>query len=424
MSSTYENGVLTIDLCGRITTDNAASEDEMIREELSSHPDVKELYFDATDLDYISSAGLRLLLTLQKERGTKIHVINVSDEVMDIFETTGFTGLMYIRKPFKEISVEGCPVIGIGTFGTVYRIDEERIVKVYNKIRNESILSNIERDRNLSSELFQRGIPTAIPYDVVRVGEYYGVIYELLKAQSLLEFMNTDSPYMQEVFTDTALLAKKLHTTKADDLNIPDGNAFLKKWYRGTAQIFDEKEQAAIDRFLMTLPEGDTILHGDFHPGNIMVCDKGPGVKPEVMLIDLGDIKKGHPCSDIIYMYPLTRLTVGPFKDEAFVSVIGQLESRNTDKGMQVSKMEQSYDVMSERKGQLWDAFLTTYFGAKTEEEMTKTEEILCEFCMVKFFTLFAKKKLQDRSLLELVEKPYFENIELLNSLFDLSWQE
>ncbi len=424
MSSTYENGVLTIIISGRITADNAASEEERIREELSAHPDAKELYFDASDFEYISSAGLRLLLTLQKEKKTKIHVINVSDAVMDIFETTGFTGMMYVRGPFKEISVEGCPVIGIGTFGTVYRIDEERIVKVYNKIRSESILANIERDRNLSSELFLRGIPTAIPYDVVRVGDYYGVIYELLKAQSLLEFMNTDSPYMQEVFTDTALLAKKLHTTKADDLNIPDGNAFLKTWYKGIAQLFDVEEQEMIDRFLTTIPGGNTILHGDFHPGNIMVCDKGPGVKPEVMLIDLGDIKKGHPCSDIIYMYPLTRLTVGPFTDEAFASTIRQLESKNTDKGMQVSKMEQSYEVMSERKGQLWDAFLKTYFGVKTEEERTRTEEILCEFCMVKFFTLFAKKKLQDKTLLESVEKPYFENIELLNGLFDLSWQE
>lgn len=424
MSSTYENGVLTIDLCGRITADNVASEEERIRKEISAHPYSKELYFDASGLDYISSAGLRLLLTIQKEKKTKIHVINVSDTVMDIFETTGFTGMMYVRGPFKEISVEGCPVIGIGTFGTVYRIDNERIVKVYNKIRDESILTNIERDRNLSSELFLRGIPTAIPYEVVRVGEYYGVIYELLKAQSLLEFMNTDSPYMQEVFTDTALLAKKLHTTKADDLNIPDGNKFLKAWYMRTAQIFDDKEQKAIERFLTTIPDGDTILHGDFHPGNIMVCDKGNGVKPEVMLIDLGDIKRGHPCSDIIYMYPDIRLTVGPFTDEAFVSVISQLETRSINKGMQVSKRQQSYEVMSERKGQLWDAFLTTYFGAKTDEEKKKTEVILCEFCMVKFFTHFAKKKLTDRSLLEAVKKPYFENTELLDELFDLSWQE
>ena len=82
---------------------------------------------------------------------------------------------------FREISLEGAEKIGEGAHGEVYRIDEETIAKVY---RDSEPLEKIRKEKELSKWAFVKGIPTAISYDIVRVGDRYGVVYELLNAKS------------------------------------------------------------------------------------------------------------------------------------------------------------------------------------------------------------------------------------------------
>ena len=87
--------------------------------------------FDAEKLVYISSAGLRVLMKAAKAAGKKLRVPNVSKDVFDIFETTGFTSLLDVQEALREVSVEGCELIGSGSYGNVYRLDDETIAKFY-----------------------------------------------------------------------------------------------------------------------------------------------------------------------------------------------------------------------------------------------------------------------------------------------------
>ncbi len=61
--------------------------------------DEKNIVLDLKDLNYISSAGLRVLLTMQKEMNKKgsLEIINVCDDVRDIFEVTGFNDILNIK---------------------------------------------------------------------------------------------------------------------------------------------------------------------------------------------------------------------------------------------------------------------------------------------------------------------------------------
>lgn len=61
--------------------------------------DEKNIVLDLKDLNYISSAGLRVLLTMQKEMNKKgsLEIINVCDDVQDIFEVTGFNDILNIK---------------------------------------------------------------------------------------------------------------------------------------------------------------------------------------------------------------------------------------------------------------------------------------------------------------------------------------
>ena len=86
-------------------------------------------------------------------------------------------------KPIREVSVEGCEVLGRGGNGAVYRLDDETIVKEYFKER--SSLEKINQSRENTRAAFVAGVPTMIAFDLVRVGENYGVVYEMINADSM-----------------------------------------------------------------------------------------------------------------------------------------------------------------------------------------------------------------------------------------------
>ena len=179
VSGKAEKGRLIISLRGRIDSGNARSvEDEVIK--LRRENPGLSAVLDCQGLEYISSAGLRVILRLRKE-DKDLCITNVSAEVYDIFEMTGFTEMMTVEKAYRELSVEGCDVIGRGSNGKVYRTDPETIVKVY---FNPNAIDDIRHERDVARRALILGIPTAIPYDIVRVGDTYGSVFELLNARS------------------------------------------------------------------------------------------------------------------------------------------------------------------------------------------------------------------------------------------------
>ena len=85
-----------IQIVGRLDTITAPALDKTIHEEIG---DTKNLILDMKDLEYISSAGLRVLLGAQKkmQKIGSMKVINVCQEVMDVFEMTGFADILVIE---------------------------------------------------------------------------------------------------------------------------------------------------------------------------------------------------------------------------------------------------------------------------------------------------------------------------------------
>ena len=91
------NDTLTIKVEGRINSATAPELESAVKGGIGQ---CNELIFDFENLDYISSAGLRILLGAQKimkEKG-KMRVINVKDAVNDIFEVTGFSYILTIER--------------------------------------------------------------------------------------------------------------------------------------------------------------------------------------------------------------------------------------------------------------------------------------------------------------------------------------
>ena len=90
-----ESGKLTLKLEGRIDTKSAPELDETVRTSLDG---VTSLIIDLKEVAYISSAGLRVLLIAQKQMNKQgeMKIINVSEDIMEIFEVTGFSDILHL----------------------------------------------------------------------------------------------------------------------------------------------------------------------------------------------------------------------------------------------------------------------------------------------------------------------------------------
>lgn len=91
-----EQDTLNIALEGRLDTTTAPELENMLKESLDG---VKNLILDFQDLEYISSAGLRVLLSAQKamNRQGEMKLIHVREEVREIFEVTGFLDILTVE---------------------------------------------------------------------------------------------------------------------------------------------------------------------------------------------------------------------------------------------------------------------------------------------------------------------------------------
>ena len=286
------NQTITITLSGRIDSGNAQQTEQSILSQLAGKGTVAVI-LDFGDLEYISSAGLRVILRLKKAY-SDLRIINVSSEVYEIFEMTGFTEMMTVEKAYRVVSVEGCEVIGEGANGKVYRIDQDNVVKTY---KNADALAEIQHEREVARLALVLGVPTAISYDVVKVGDSYGSVFELLNARSFAKILAVEPERMDFCVKEYVAMLKKIH-----GITVPEGKlpSVKGKILAAIERIKDSLPDGLGDKLLrmaQDIPERSTMIHGDCHTKNIVLAGD------EVLLIDMDTLAVGHPIFEFVPMY-------------------------------------------------------------------------------------------------------------------------
>jgi len=96
INNTMEGKKLTIEIKGRLDTSTAPQLESNIKDNIEN---IEELIIDMKDLVYISSAGLRIILATQKYMNKQGNMIikNVCEDIMEIFEVTGFSDILTIQ---------------------------------------------------------------------------------------------------------------------------------------------------------------------------------------------------------------------------------------------------------------------------------------------------------------------------------------
>lgn len=195
---------------------------------------------------------------------------------------------------FREISLEGAEKIGEGAHGEVYRIDEETIAKVY---RDSEPLEKIRKEKELSKWAFVKGIPTAISYDIVRVGDRYGVVYELLNARSASEYISESEENFEDFVVKSVELMKNIHSIEVKPGELPDMKVQTLEWIDKCREYMPDDICDRLKKLTEDLPDSHTFLHADFHIKNIMI------VKGQLMLIDMETMCAGDPIFEMATMY-------------------------------------------------------------------------------------------------------------------------
>ena len=96
INKTKNGETLELALVGRLDTSTAPALEEVVNAEVEN---TKELIFEFKNLEYISSAGLRVLLACQKKMNAagKMVIKNVSEDIMEVFDITGFSDILNIE---------------------------------------------------------------------------------------------------------------------------------------------------------------------------------------------------------------------------------------------------------------------------------------------------------------------------------------
>ena len=253
------------------------------------------------------------------------------------------------KSQYKKITISGCEIIGKGSKSTVYRYNEDKIIKVY---EIENSLETINLEKRLAKKAYELGIPTPISFDIVDVDEKYGVMFELVKSKSLSELIVNDIENINKYIIDYVKLLKTLHNTKVKKSDLPNIKDYVSVWIKGCEGVLDKESLDKISSYIEKIPNQLTMLHCDYHTNNVLKQDD------KTILIDMDCLSYGYPIFELVNMY------------FAFVGIV-EIYPDNAQKFLGMD---------SKTANLIWNHFLPLYFettNAQKLEEYTNKIRLL-----------------------------------------------
>ena len=247
------------------------------------------------NLKYISSSGLRCLLTVLKKYGKgKISMINVGKAINEILEMTGFVNIFHVSKAVQPIDISGCRRIAVGINGDFYDLKNGIMVKVFSE---DVTLEEAELEIEMAKKALINGIPTPISFTVVKCGESYGVLYEEIEPVTILQKIKEKSTDEGNFIFKVADFVRELHNTKVDTSDLPS----VKKRYLDLIDKAGKRMGASkvsnLKELVNRMDDRPTFLHGDLSLDNVFI------VGDELMVMDMASCGYGHPIFDLSSLY-------------------------------------------------------------------------------------------------------------------------
>jgi uncharacterized protein (TIGR02172 family) len=185
-----------------------------------------------------------------------------------------------------------------GRTAEIFVWDETHVLKLY---RDWCPRDWVENESRIAHYVYSAGIPTPEAGEIVEVNARRGLIYERLEGISMLQELNARPWGLFKHARALAELHSKIHQQSIPGL--PSYTDQLRYNIQDWPALTEERREKLLAR-LETLPVGQSLCHGDFHPGNVILSQNGP------VVIDWMTARSGHPGADVARTSVL--LTIGP----------------------------------------------------------------------------------------------------------------
>ena len=248
---------------------------------------------------------------------------------------------------YKQIDLNDYVQTGEGGTSLTYtHKTRNALAKLFN---HGSEAEQAEREFLTARAVFEMGVPTPEPYQLVTDGQRQGVEYELIKnKRSLTRILSQEPERLEEISLTFARMARELHAMKADTSRFPSIKDSLRRFYMEKNLVSEEYKQRALS-FIDKVPDAETCLHGDLHIGNVITDGQ------RNLWIDLGQFSYGVPEWDLGWMWTICNVMDGQRSD--FI-----------------------LHVTPETLKAHWNIFLTAYLGTDDEETIARYNHRLTAF--------------------------------------------
>jgi uncharacterized protein (TIGR02172 family) len=176
--------------------------------------------------------------------------------------------------------------IAFGRTAEIYAWKEGQVLKLFfDWFPTEAI----EYEAQVAQRVYASGIPSPKPGELLTLAGRRGLVYERLDGPTMLNIFEKQPWQVKTLARRFAELHVEMHAITTTEP--PSQHARLQRKIQEAKPLSETLRQAALQA-LAALPEGASLCHGDFHPGNILMTAKGP------VVIDWIDVTIGHPLAD------------------------------------------------------------------------------------------------------------------------------
>ena len=158
-------------------------------------------------------------------------------------------------------------------------------------------MDDIKRERELAKTALVLGINTAIPFDVVKVGDKYGSVFELLSAKSISKLIIEDPDNKEKYVKIFADMLKEIHGTVVKEGLLPSAKQTAIGWVEWLKDHLPADTYEKLHKMMEDIPESNHMLHGDYHTNNVHYANNEP------ILIDMDTLSVGNPIFEFASIY-------------------------------------------------------------------------------------------------------------------------
>lgn len=178
-------------------------------------------------------------------------------------------------------------LLGKGMTADVYMWGQDKVLKLYKEGYREEW---IKREAATGRKINEAGVPSPAVFDMIEIDGRKGIILQRIFGKSMLAMLEKEPWRFHSFVRQLAGFQHEIH--KCSNEGLPSQKEKFAQAIAHSSGILGDKAKTIID-FVDTLPEGDSICHGDLYLGNIIVS------KDQLVAIDWSCAYRGDPAGDV-----------------------------------------------------------------------------------------------------------------------------